>query len=169
MTELPPPRRADIDRTVFNPETGEELADFTGSDFGLQPDWDKRDMVGHGIIVRGTSEEVFHPEGSAYPPARSLLYNLMTDAVDAESYGMFFSDLTTDKQIAEGKEHPDTSVVLKQARKALRKSHGRAFPAMLEWVETTEATRNAPARGYYTLKKYVHQADLPDPTSKEND
>lgn len=156
LTELPPPRS--IERTVFNPETGEELADFSGSDFGNQPEWDKRDLIGKGIIVRGLSEEVFAPEGSTYPPARSLLYNLMTDPTDSDAWGMFFTDKTTDRQITDGKENPDTSVVIKQARKALRKNGGRSFPATLEWVETAEATKNAPARGYYTLKRYVHNA-----------
>lgn len=155
MTDTPQlPQPVSPIRTVFL-ETGEEIAEFSGSDFGMQPEWDKREIVGQGLIIRGLSESTFSPEGSAFPPARSVLYNLITDSQDTEPWGMFFTDKTTDRQILDGKENPDTSVVIKQIRQQFRKNGGRAFLITLDYVENVPATKNMPARGYYTLKKYV--------------
>jgi|KBSMisStaDraftv2_1062788.scaffolds.fasta_scaffold01203_26 hypothetical protein len=132
-------------RSVFV-DTGEEVAEFTGSDFGNQPEWTKEDLEGQGIIFRGLSTEIYKPEGSSFPPARSVLYNLVTDDRDTEPWGMFFSD--------EGNDSPKTSTIIKQVRSEFRKNGGRPFLATIVNVQS-EAHKG---QSYWKLAKYVRNA-----------
>ena len=156
MTEdlsLPQPERAI--RSTYT-EHGEELAEYTGTDLGNQPEWDKRELIGQGLIIRGISTSFLpQPEGSSMPPARNVLYNLINEPRDVDPCGMPFTDKTSDAQLREGKEHPETAPVLKQIRSEFRKNGGRPLPITLDFVETSPATKNAAARGYYTIKRYV--------------
>lgn len=129
-------------RTVYL-NTGEEIAEFSGSDFGNQPDWDKSFLVGKGIIIRGLSTEIFHPEGSAFPPARSVLYNLLDEDRDTEPWGMFYSDC--------GDADPRTSPVIKNVRSELRKNGNRPFLCSLEEVQS-DAHKG---QSYYKLVRFV--------------
>jgi hypothetical protein len=132
-------------KTVFL-STGEEAYDFAGSDFGNEPEWTKEELVGRGIIIRGLSEDLFEPEGSSFPPARSVLYNLLEeDPNPSEPWGMFFSD--------KGDNDKATSVVIQQVRKQIRR--GRLpFVATLTKHESTTFK----GQSYYSLEKYVPNA-----------
>lgn len=152
-------------RTVHLP-SGEEVAEYSGSDFGNQAEeWDKSNLVGAGLVIRGVSTETFHEEGSSFPPARSILYNVLelkigdvmyADPPDTEAWGMFFSDMTVNPMDwGTNREHKDTSVMLKQVRTEFRKNGGRAFVSSIDWVETQPAKGNAAARGYYKLARWV--------------
>jgi hypothetical protein len=153
-------------RTVFLPD-GTEVAEYSGSDFGNQPDWDKRVLVGAGLVIRGLSTETFHQDGSAFPPARSVLYNVVdvmfgdegryTDPPETEAWGMFFS---------EGNAQTKRSIILDQIESEFRKNGNRPFLTSIAWVETQPATKNAPARGYYKLARYVRNATETSPKSE---
>lgn len=149
-------------RTVFLPD-GEEIAEYSGSDFGNQPEWSKMALVGGGLIIRGLSSETFHQEGSTFPPARSVLYNIVeahfgdevyTDPPGTEPWGMFFS---------EGNAVTKRSTILDQIESEFRKNGGRPFLTSIAWVETQAATKNAPARGYYKLGRYIRNATPASP------
>jgi hypothetical protein len=130
-------------------ESGEEILEYSGSDFGTQPEWSKEFLAGKGIIIRGLSEETYHPDGTAMLPARSVLYNLLEgDPNPTEPWGMFFSDLGLD---AQGKEQRDTSTVIKQVRSELRRNGGRPFLVTMEYKDS-EAHKG---QGYWTLKRFV--------------
>jgi len=139
--------------------SGEEVVEYTGSDFGNEPEWSKEFLVGKGIIVRGLSQELFHPEGSTMGPARSVLYNLVEgDPQPDEPWGMFFSDYGLDN---DGKEKRETSTVIKQVRSELRRNGGRPFITDMIYVETDEKA----GRGYWTLKRFVRNVN-PDGKAK---
>lgn len=155
MQELPAPKI----NTLFT-SGGEEIVEYTGSDFGNEPDWDKTFLVDKGIIIRGLSEEQFKQDGSAFPPARSVLYNLLEDDPQPEeAWGMFFTDYGIQE---DGKEHKDTSTVIKQVRHEFKRNGGRPFLTTIEYV-VTDAKAN---RGYWTLKRFVRNATPKDGKGK---
>jgi hypothetical protein len=151
---LPPPQRS-----VFL-DDGREFADFSGSDYGEQPEWEKEEILGQGIIIRGLSDATFEPEGSNMGPARSVLYNLITDDPDAEPWGMFFTDWGV---TASGKEDQRNSTVIKQVRAAMARNGGRAFLAQME-KETSETHKG---QTYYKLVKYVRNVTPEDAFPKD--
>ena len=151
MTDFPalPPNV----RTVFLP-TGEEVVEYTGSEFGNQPEWAKEFLPGKGIIIRGLSDDTFHPEGSAFAPARSVLYNLMeNDPQPDEPWGMFFTDC--------GDEDPRTSPFIRNVRKELRRNGGRPFLTDVEYIDS-QAHKG---QGYWNLKRFVRNV-TPEPAPK---
>jgi hypothetical protein len=137
-------------RSVYT-ESGEEVAEYVGSEFGNQPEWSKEDLEGQGIIFRGLSAETFHPEGSTFPPARSVLYNLVSDERDTDPWGMFYSDYGL---LPDGKEDPRNSTIIKQVRSEFRKNGGRPFLATIQQVQS-EAHKG---QSYWKLAKYVRNA-----------
>jgi|SRR5215475_6808250 len=154
-------------------DTGEEVAVYSGSDFGNQPDWDKRAMTGWGLVIRGVSSETFHEDGSNIRfPARSVLYNVIdgwftgadgtdtfSDGPETDPWGMMFSDATENpNDWGTSREAKDTSVLLKQVRSEMRKNGGRPFLSSMTWIETVPAKGNMPAQGYYKLQKYTRNA-----------
>lgn len=137
-------------RTVFL-DTGEEVVEFVGSEFGNQPDWDKSYLQGRGIIIRGLSTETFAPEGSTFAPARSVLYNLIDDDPQPdEVWGMFFTDC--------GDEDSRTSPFIRNVRKEFKRNGGRPFIADMAYVQS-EAHKG---QGYWNLKRYIRNV-TPDP------
>lgn len=141
-------------RTVYL-DTGEEVAEFTGGDFGNQPDWDKDQLLGKGIVIRGLSTEVFEQE--PFPPARSVLYNAIdTDDADTDPWGMFFSDC--------GDTDTRTSTVIKQIRSEFRKNGGKPFLATLEKV----SSESHKGQTYYKLVRYIRNATPKDVASTAN-
>lgn len=154
-------------RSVFL-DTGEEVAEYTGSDFGNQSeDWDKRNLIGAGLIIRGVSSETFHEDGSTYPPARSVLYNVVhlkmgdveyADDAGIDPWGMFFTDQTEEPHDwGTAREAKGTSTLLKQVRTEFKKNGGRPFLATIEWVVTVPAKGNAAEQGYYKLAKWTRK------------
>lgn len=141
-------------RSIYLPD-GREFADFSGSDFGVQPEWEKKDILNRGIIIQGLSEEVFEPEGSTMGPARAVLYNLIEDSADVEPYGMFFTDYGL---LPNGKENARNSTVVKQVRAAFAKNGMRPFLA--EMVE--EKSDAHKGQTYYKLVRYVPNVTPPD-------
>lgn len=159
--QLPPPTGQSI-HTVYLPD-GTEVAEYSGSDFGNQPEWDKRVLVGAGLVIMGLSSDTFHQDGSSFPPARSVLYNVIqasfgdevySDPPGTEPWGMFFS---------EGNSTTKRSIILDQIESEFRKNGNRPFLTSIAWVETQPATKNAPARGYYKLARYVRNATPASP------
>lgn len=149
-------------RTVFL-DTGEEVAEYGGSPFGLQPEWDKKDIIGAGLIFRSLSTETFHQEGSAFPPARSILYNVVDanirgtpykDERDQEPWGMLFSDC--------GDEDSRTSTIITQVRQEFRRNGGRPFLTSIDYVDKGNGM------GYYTLKRYMRVVSPKAEVSTQN-
>lgn len=161
--ELPAP--SSTVRTVYLPD-GTEVVEFTGSDLGVQPEWDKRVLVGAGLVIRGLSDGTFHQDGSPYPPARAILYNVIeahfgpetySDPPGTEPWGMLFSD--------RGYKEKDTSVIIDQVRDEFRRNGNRPFLTTIEFVVTVEAKGNNPERGYYKLARWVRNATPTSPKS----
>ena len=129
--------------------TGEEVLEYSGSDYGNQPEWSKEFLQGKGLIIRGLSEDTYQADGSTMYPARSVLYNLLEeDPNPSEPWGMFFSDLGLD---SDGKEKRETSTVVKQVRSELRRNGGRPFIVTIQYKDS-EAHKG---QGYWTLQRFV--------------
>ena len=142
--ELPAPQSPI--RTVYT-DSGEEVVEYIGAEFGNQPEWSKKELIGQGLVFRGLSDDTFHPEDSTFPPARSVLYNLVTEEATEEPWGMFYSDL--------GDQDRRTSVLIKQVRKEFRRNGNRPFIATLEYVNS-EVHKG---QGYYKLARYIRNVN----------
>ena len=130
-------------------DTGEEVLEYSGSDFGNQPEWSKEFLAGKGLIIRGLSMDTYQLEGSTMAPARSVLYNLLEDDPNpTEPWGMFFSDLGLDEQ---GKEKRETSPVIKQVRSEFKRNGGRPFIVTIH-NKDSEAHKG---QDYWSLARYV--------------
>jgi hypothetical protein len=126
---------------TFDEEAQRALAtpeyEFDLNDFGIQPEWDKEDIIGIGIRIHGLSESQF--EGAFAQPARSVLYNLLTDSLDMPPYGMLFSE---------------GSVILKHVEAMVKRGHV-PFRAVLRKKESQQHK----GQSYWYLDKYVQQYD----------
>jgi hypothetical protein len=124
--ELPEPKSVFLD-------TGEQVYEYFGSDFGIQPDWSKEELEGQGLIIRGLSEETF--KGDFDIPARSVLYNVIDDPEGTEPWGMFFSE---------------GSPVIQQVQRQLAK--GR-----VPFIATIRSKKSESHKGqsYWTLERWV--------------
>jgi len=126
--------------------TGEEVAEFVESSFGVQPEWSKEDLVGQMLIIRGLSDETWQQIGSNFPPARSILYSVDTDQPGDESWGMMFSD---------------NSPIIEQVRRQFRRNGGKPFVATLQ-SRDSEAHKG---QTYWILTKYVENVTPKDEVS----
>jgi len=134
-------------------DTGELVTEYSGSEYGNQPTWTKEELVGQGIVIRGLSLETFQQEGSSYPPARSVLYTLITEDLDTDPWGMFFTDYGLDNQ---GKEQLRTSTIIKQIRAEFRRNGNRPFLADIEMIPS----ESHKGQSYWKLKRFVRSANL---------
>ena len=105
--------------------------DFDLGDFGNQLEFDKDELDGKVVIVRGVSESEF--TGNFQTPARSLLFNFLDDPKNIDAWGAFF---TAD------------SPIIHQAQEMIRKGHVPFYAQIVK----VQSQRN---RGYtyWTLKR----------------
>ena len=86
MTTPDAPYPGDQPGTQYT-SAGEEVYEFVGADFGVQPPWTKDDLRGHVIVVIGISNDTYE---SDFGVARSMRYQLTGD--DAKTFDVTPTD-----------------------------------------------------------------------------
>jgi hypothetical protein len=144
------PRGLPAPKTVYLP-SGEQVYEFQESDFGVQPEWQKDDLIGQLVIVRGLSEDTWQQPGSSFPPARAILYNVEDDDTDTPAWGMFATD---------------DSAIINQVRRAIRKG---AVPFVVTLAKRSSEAHKG--QEYYIFERYVknitEDADTTAPTTSD--
>jgi len=105
-------------------EYGETVYDFESSDFGNRPEWQKEDLIGQPLIIRGLSEDTYErvDNQGKLRVARSVRYNRASEPRSMEPWGMLFTD---------------PSVAIDEVRKKIERGQ-MPFLATLAFVDSTE-------------------------------
>jgi len=127
---------------------GEEISEFVGADFGIQPPWSKDDLRGHVIVVCGISQDTYE---SDFGVARSMRYQLTGS--DAKTFDVEPTDEPW------GFLFSNNAPILEQIRRHQKNGGRLPFTAIFDKV----ASGSHKGQAYWILKP-VAKSVTPTPT-----